>query len=44
MSLFMHIPFPERLSDDLWMEKFRQLEWLADQNLLGIKKNNDGTN
>lgn len=41
MSLYFHIPFPERLSDDIWMEKFRQIQWLADKGLLGAKSPNN---
>jgi hypothetical protein len=37
MSLYFRIPFPEELEDDVWMEKWRQIEWLADRGLLGIK-------
>jgi len=37
MSLYFHIPFPEELDDDRWGEKYRQLEWLAEKGLLGIK-------
>jgi len=37
LSLFFHIPFPEDLEDEVWAEKLRQLEWLADKGLLGIK-------
>jgi hypothetical protein len=32
------IPHPERLSDDEWIENVRQLEWLADKEILGPKK------
>jgi len=38
MSLYFHIPFPENLADEVWMEKFRQIEWLADKGLLGAKQ------
>lgn len=37
MSLFLNIPFPENLSDEVWMEKWRQIEWLASKGLLGVK-------
>lgn len=37
MSLFFHIPFPERLEDEVWAEKARQIEWLAKGGLLGVK-------
>jgi hypothetical protein len=33
----LHIPFPEELDDEKWMEKYRQVEWLADKGLLGVK-------
>lgn len=39
MSLFFHIPFPEELDDETWMEKNRQIEWLAEKGMLGIKTN-----
>ncbi|MBP5503368.1 MAG: hypothetical protein II939_01020 [Bacteroidales bacterium] len=38
MSLYFHIPFPENLPDGVWVEKFRQIEWLADKGLLGAKQ------
>lgn len=37
MSLYFKIPFPENLPDETWMEKCRQLEWLAEKKMLGIK-------
>jgi len=37
MSLYFHIPFPEKLPDDVWAEKVRQIEWLARKGLLGVK-------
>jgi len=37
LSLFFKIPFPEDLPDDVWMEKYRQIEWLAAKKMLGIK-------
>lgn len=39
MSLFLHVPFPERLTDEEWAERVRQLEWLAKNGLLGVKLN-----
>ncbi|MBQ3658003.1 MAG: hypothetical protein II956_14375 [Bacteroidales bacterium] len=38
ISLYFHIPFPEKLDDEVWIEKFRQIEWLADKGLLGAKQ------
>jgi hypothetical protein len=38
--LYFGISFPERLSDDVWFEKMRQIEWLSDKGLLGIEKGN----
>jgi len=35
--LYLHIPFPEDLPDDVWFEKWRQVEWLAEKGLLGLK-------
>ncbi|MFL0063440.1 hypothetical protein [Tenacibaculum maritimum] len=39
ISHYLHIPFPENLDDDIWAMKWAQINWLADQGLLGIKKN-----
>ncbi len=41
MSLYFHIPFPEELSDEVWMEKMKQIEWLAKAGMLGTKKIED---
>lgn len=38
ISFFLHIPFPEQLSDDVWASKWAQLGWLAEQGFLGLKK------
>lgn len=38
MSHFMHIPFPEELSDELWAEKWAQLRWLMDEGYIGYKE------
>ena len=38
ISLYFHIPYPEDLADEVWIEKFRQIEWLADKGLLGAKQ------
>ncbi|MCT4640384.1 MAG: hypothetical protein N4A72_21990 [Bacteroidales bacterium] len=38
MSYHFKIPFPEELPDDVWFEKWRQIEWLADQGILGAKE------
>ena len=38
ISLYFHLPFPELLDDETWIEKFRQIEWLADKGLLGAKR------
>lgn len=39
MSLYFNIPFPEQLPDDIWFEKMRQIEWLAEKKLLGKSQN-----
>jgi len=39
MSFYLKIPFPEKLSDEVWAEKWHQLKWLADKNLLSIDLN-----
>jgi len=36
LSHFMHIPFPEDLEDDVWLEKYRQFQWLLETNRLPI--------
>nr|DAY40929.1 MAG TPA: hypothetical protein [Caudoviricetes sp.] len=35
--MYFHIPFPEELTDEVWAEKVRQIEWLARKGLLGTK-------
>lgn len=42
LSRYMHIPFPEKLSDDDWIEKVRQLEWLMEAGHLPVKIKKDG--
>nr|DAY65685.1 MAG TPA: hypothetical protein [Caudoviricetes sp.] len=37
ISFYFHIPYPERLSLDVWCEKIEQLKWLARQGILGVK-------
>ncbi len=39
ISHFLHIPFPEQLSDDVWAQKWAQVNWLADQGILNVKRN-----
>lgn len=41
MSYYFKIPFPEKLSNEEWFEKYRQIEWLGKKGLLGVK--NEGT-
>ena len=38
----MHIPFPEKLTTDVWVNKFAQLKYLADEGILGTKFKNGG--
>ena len=38
ISFYFHIPFPEDLPDDVWLEKWRQIEWLGEAGVLGVKK------
>jgi len=33
----MNIPFPEKLDDDTWCEKYRQFQWLAEAGHLPVK-------
>lgn len=37
ISFYLHIPFPERLSDEEWIEKKQQIDFLAASKLLGIQ-------
>jgi len=37
ISHFLHIPFPEQLEEDVWLEKARQLWWLNRSGLLPVK-------
>jgi len=34
----MHIPSPDELSDEEWVEAFRQYEYLFENNFLPIQK------
>jgi hypothetical protein len=38
LSFYFKIPFPEELEDEVWIEKYRQIEWLAEMGHLGISK------
>jgi len=38
ISHFLHIPFPEALTDDVWAIKWAQINWLSAQGILTIKK------
>lgn len=40
ISYFLHIPFPEKLDDDVWAMKWAQIGWLAENGFLGLKQNN----
>lgn len=37
ISFYFHIPFPEELEDEVWFEKWKQIQWLADKGILGTK-------
>lgn len=41
LTYFMHIPFPEELEDDVWLEKYRQFQWLLETNRLPIQIKRD---
>ena len=41
ISLYFSIPFPEDLPDDVWYEKMRQIEWLSEKGLIGVKYGNN---
>ncbi|MGB1294862.1 MAG: hypothetical protein ACPG6V_05230 [Flavobacteriales bacterium] len=38
ISHFLHIPFPEELSDTVWSEKWAQVNFLIDKGIVGVKK------
>lgn len=35
ISHFLHVPFPEKLTDEEWSLKWAQVKYLADQGILG---------
>ena len=37
ISHFLHVPFPEQLDDDTWIEKARQVKWLESKGILPVK-------
>ncbi|MDT8346657.1 MAG: hypothetical protein RQ756_02550 [Flavobacteriaceae bacterium] len=37
ISYVLHIPFPERLKDDVWVEKWAQVQWLIDKGVVAPK-------
>lgn len=40
ISHFLSIPFPEQLSDEVWALKWAQVQYLADQGVLGNQVKN----
>jgi hypothetical protein len=34
ISYFLHISFPEQLSDMVWAEKWAQVKWLIDKGIV----------
>lgn len=44
ISHFLHIPFPEQLSDTEWSEKWAQVKWLIDQGIVAPKNKANGIN
>ncbi|WP_164879208.1 hypothetical protein [Flavobacterium cerinum] len=38
ISHFLHIPFPENLTDAQWAEKWAQVKFLAEKGILGNLK------
>jgi len=36
LSFYFKIPFPEELSNEKWVEKWKQVEWLSQEGILGI--------
>ncbi|WP_256380360.1 hypothetical protein [Flammeovirga sp. OC4] len=37
ISYFFKIPFPEQLPDEVYWEKAKQIQWLAEKGVLGIE-------
>lgn len=37
ISHFLHIPFPEQLSDAIWVQKWAQVKWLTDKGIIAPK-------
>lgn len=37
ISHILHIPFPEQLDDDLWAQKWAQVQWLIDKGIVAPK-------
>ncbi|CAM2904212.1 hypothetical protein [Flavobacterium frigoris] len=37
ISHFLHIPFPEKLTDDIWINKWAQVKWLIKKGLVAPK-------
>lgn len=37
ISHYLHIPFPEQLADDVWINKWAQLKWLIKKGLISPK-------
>ncbi|MBY0244938.1 MAG: hypothetical protein K2Q03_05735 [Sphingobacteriaceae bacterium] len=35
IAYYLHIPFPEKLSDEQWVEKWKQVEWLSVKKIIG---------
>lgn len=42
ISYFLHIPFPEDLTEDKWFEKAAQIRWLEKTKILPVQFNRDG--
>jgi hypothetical protein len=37
ISHILHIPFPEQLDDDLWAQKWAQVQWLIENGIVAPK-------
>ncbi|MDZ4147873.1 MAG: hypothetical protein U1C58_06285 [Flavobacteriaceae bacterium] len=37
ISFVLHIPFPEELPDELWAEKWAQVQWLIEKGIVSPK-------
>lgn len=43
ISHFLHVPFPEKLSDTEWSEKWAQVQFLKEKGIIGQSSNEPTT-